>query len=161
MATLGVPPDDAAAEPVAAATITVTADATAATLARERTMTGTPHSQAHRGGLPATVPGHYVDVRYESASGLNLAVAQYQVRDLAGGDADHGGFTQRAGGRCRSRQRRGQRGDDWPMSVSWSPPSSALIPAGAPWRLALRRPVSGTPPMAVTLAGLARRARTG
>lgn len=30
------------------------------------------------------------------------------------------------------------------MSVSWSPPSSALIPVSAPWRLALRRPVFGT-----------------
>jgi hypothetical protein len=30
------------------------------------------------------------------------------------------------------------------VSVSWSPPASALIPVGAPWRLALRRPVFGT-----------------
>ena len=43
-----------------------------------------------------------------------------------------------------SRRHRGLRGDNWLMSVSWSPPSSALIPVGAPWRLALRRPVFGT-----------------
>jgi hypothetical protein len=29
------------------------------------------------------------------------------------------------------------------MTVPSSPPSSALIPVGAPWRLALRRPVFG------------------